>query len=1601
MSTVDRDGILAPLLAFAPIESQFFTPKKRSQLNSPAVLELLEMRTLMSGTPTDIPEAATSGTEIWVDQSSTNPIQNGDSASPFTSINAAINAASEGDTIWVREGVYRETIRLKSDISLRAVPGDHVVLSGSDSVTDWTANGDGTYQTILDWNPGSMFVNSEEISQSRHPDQGWWIVDSLGESTITDSELIGMDAETLVNSEFFIWTAYGNCQYTVTITDFDSATGTINYESPNDIMQIQTGDRFYLTGHDNFVSTPGEYSITESADGFVVTYKPDDISDLSHFEASRRMGVIQAIGVSNVLVDGFEISGSEWLGVEIRNATNVQISNCVITNNQQVGVSLRSSSNVVVSQNLITQNGNGLVAVTVSDLQVLRNEVSYNRQDGVVVAYNSYNILIHENYIHHHFGQGHPDNIQTFYSVSNIVISNNLLMAATQQIMMHETQGVVIDGNVMVGSTGYLMMFGHDSVFDVRISNNTAAFSGMGTMRLTGDNYEFYGNIFQTGHDKVLYATSEVDHTTSDSNLYWHSDLVSNGILFYDSTGWHRDLESFQTTTTNDQNSVYQSPGFTNAPLATDLVDVRRLGDMQLDYLPMWRGGQFFEVGDHVEINYDGIVREVLEIRDGGIVLSVPLDEIPFGHVAVANWGDNTEFGLNLDYKSSSSELLDSSDLAYSLAESADSPFGSSINVPNFRLADFNGDGQRDIPESGTGAPTPPPTVNLPPSIDFQQIVTSIPENTVIGEAIRIGTVQVTDDGVGQSTVSLAGSDAHLFELVGDGLYLKAGTNLDYETASKLNVSLRVNDPEVGGSIDDSVDVQLAIIDVNEVPLRVAPTIEFNQTTLFIPENTTLSTRLKIGTFTVTQDGFGESTVSITGTDYQLFELIGDGLYLKAGTNLDYETDSQFNVSLRVNDPEVGGSVNDSVDVRVKITDVNEVPPRVAPTIDFNQTTSSIAENTTLDARLKIGTFTVTQDGFGESVVSLAGADAHLFELVGDGLYLKTGTNLDYETASKLNVSLRVNDPEVGGSIDDSVDVQLAITDVNEVPPRVAPTIDFNQTTLFVPENTTLTTRLKIGTFTVTQDGFGESIVSIAGTDYQLFELIGDSLYLKAGITLDYEADSQFNISLRVNDPELGGRIDDSVDIRVRITDVKEVPPRVAPTIDFNQTVNSIAENTTLDARLKIGTITVTQDSFGESIVSLAGDDAHLFELVGDGLYLKAGTNLDYESASKLNVSLRVNDPEVGGSIDDFVDVQLAITDVNEDPNVVQNVTDLVLVDGSMAHLGVIVDGDLIMFDSVDWSATGVNELMTGDFNGDGLIDVAGLNGSNEIWVVLTDNSGLGTPEKWGEYRGKELDGNLAIGDFNGDGLDDFISFGTDRRWHTQYSTGNGFESDTSDRWAGKRYLKGAVVVGDFNGDGYDDVALSKRSGLWYASLGSATGLTSSFELMNWDTKTTWLDVQATDWNGDGSDEISARTNSGSWFTFEFESTGGNQGTMNQRFLGSFDALDSSATFIFANFTGDSTSEIAGINSSGDWFLMEITETNESQLLSYGSWAGKNPSLVAAIDVDGNGTADLVGIDQVSGESWVASSLGDRFDQTTSIGSVGSGLGDKAGLALS
>ncbi|MFW6153614.1 MAG: right-handed parallel beta-helix repeat-containing protein [Planctomycetota bacterium] len=62
---------------------------------------------------------------------------------PFKTLGRAVQVAAPGETIIVRGGVYRETVRpTVDDLTIRAADGDDVFISGADRVVGWTRQGE-------------------------------------------------------------------------------------------------------------------------------------------------------------------------------------------------------------------------------------------------------------------------------------------------------------------------------------------------------------------------------------------------------------------------------------------------------------------------------------------------------------------------------------------------------------------------------------------------------------------------------------------------------------------------------------------------------------------------------------------------------------------------------------------------------------------------------------------------------------------------------------------------------------------------------------------------------------------------------------------------------------------------------------------------------------------------------------------------------------------------------------------------------------------------------------------------------------------------------------------------------------------------------------------------------------------------------------------------------------------------------------------------------------------------------------------------------------------------------------------------------------------
>ena len=168
-----------------------------------------------------------------------------------------------------------------------------------------------------------------------------------------------------------------------------------------------------------------------------------------------------------------------------------------------------------------------------------------------------------------------------------------------------------------------------------------------------------------------------------------------------------------------------------------------------------------------------------------------------------------------------------------------------------------NGGGDIDHPQLWVYAPST--AINqAPTAVVLNNKINAIAENTSTSPAIKVADITITDDGLGTNTLSLTGTDASSFEITNNGLFIKTGTTLDFETKTSYSVNVNVDDTTVGNTPDATTAFTLAVTDVvNETPTN---------SSIFITEVAPWSS----GNSPVAADWFeltnkGTSAVNITG----------------------------------------------------------------------------------------------------------------------------------------------------------------------------------------------------------------------------------------------------------------------------------------------------------------------------------------------------------------------------------------------------------------------------------------------------------------------------------------------------------------------------------------------------------------------------------------------------------------------------------------------------------------------------------------------------------------------------------------------------------------
>jgi hypothetical protein len=269
--------------------------------------------------------------------------------------------------------------------------------------------------------------------------------------------------------------------------------------------------------------------------------------------------------------------------------------------------------------------------------------------------------------------------------------------------------------------------------------------------------------------------------------------------------------------------------------------------------------------------------------------------------------------------------------------------------------------------------------------------------------------------------------------------------------------------------------------------------------------------------------------------------------------------------------------------------------------------------------------------------------------------------------------------------------------------------------------------------------------------------------------------------------------------------------------------------------------------------------------------------------------------------------------------------------------------------------------VVVGDFNGDGIQDLAAANHLDDNVIVLLGNgSGGFTPAPSSPFAAGAEPQSLAAGDFNRDGIQDLaIANSVSNNVTVLLGNGSGGFMPAS----GSPFSVGdgpySVVVGDFNGDGIQDLATANSgSGNVTVLLGKVSGGFTMAPGSPFAAGTKPLSLGVGDFDGDGFQDLAAANFGSNDMTVLLgNGSGGFTAATGSPFTVGF----APASVVVADFNGDGFQDLAAANWRSNDITVLLGSGSAGFMAMTGSplAVGSYPSSVIVADFNGDGVEDL------------------------------------------
>ena len=283
----------------------------------------------------------------------------------------------------------------------------------------------------------------------------------------------------------------------------------------------------------------------------------------------------------------------------------------------------------------------------------------------------------------------------------------------------------------------------------------------------------------------------------------------------------------------------------------------------------------------------------------------------------------------------------------------------------------------------------------------------------------------VTTDGSDNPITAVAISGSTVELTLTNAISNDDSVTVAYSDPSGSNDSNAIQDPtgNDAASLNTTAVTNNSKVEENSPKNEPPSALILNNTVSSLPENSSTKSPIKLADIAITDDDIGTNLITLTGAAATNFEIQGTSLFLKAGTSLDFETQSSYYISLTVTDPTLPDTSPITADFSLEVEDLTELPyiqsiDNIKPRKNIStytmhnsiQIASKSLENIIVGTKKKDK---ITGTSGGEILAGLKGKDVLRGGKGADGFLFNKSTRFGTKNADQIMDF----DPEAGDSI--------------------------------------------------------------------------------------------------------------------------------------------------------------------------------------------------------------------------------------------------------------------------------------------------------------------------------------------------------------------------------------------------------------------------------------------------------------------------------------------------------------------------------------------------------------------------------------------------------